>query len=162
MGVGWVNELIARLTQTPVEDHTSTNRTLNRHPGKFPLNAKIYADFSQADNMVGIYSALGLFGSPSWGPRNIPTDRIANPKETAEINGFSASMVATLGARMYVEKMKCSSHKEELVRILINERVWKLPLCGADGAGRCTLSKFLDSLAFARTGGRWDQCFPKD
>lgn len=37
-GVGYVNELIARLTGQPVEDNTTTNRTLDSSPDTFPLN----------------------------------------------------------------------------------------------------------------------------
>jgi hypothetical protein len=62
-------------------------------------------------------------------------------------------------ARAYVEKMACRGTDEELVRILVNDRVIPLQNCDADDRGRCTLSKFVDSLSFAREGGRWDECF---
>ncbi|EHA46753.1 3-phytase A [Pyricularia oryzae 70-15] len=156
MGVGWVNELIARLTRSPVQDQTSTNTTLDRNPETFPLQGKLYADFSHTDDMIGIYAALGLFNAPASGTTKIPTNKIATPKE---LGGFSSSLVSPMGARMYVEKMICTGHKEELVRVLINERVMTLSNCGADRMGRCTLSKFILSLDFARNGGRWDQCF---
>ena len=47
-GVGYVNELIARLTNTPVQDHTSVNHTLDSDKGTFPLGPEVplYADFS--------------------------------------------------------------------------------------------------------------------
>ena len=60
-GVGYVNELLARLTQTPVRDHTQTNRTLDGAPATFPLNRTLYADFSHDNQMAAIYAALGLF-----------------------------------------------------------------------------------------------------
>ena len=40
-GVGYVNELLARLTGTPVADHTTHNATL-----PFPLDRALYADFT--------------------------------------------------------------------------------------------------------------------
>jgi hypothetical protein len=36
MGAGWVNELIARLTDSAPEDATSTNRTLDQNNATFP------------------------------------------------------------------------------------------------------------------------------
>ena len=59
-GVGFVNELIARLTNRPVQDETSTNHTLDNDPKTFPLGRKLYADFSHDNDIIGIFSALGL------------------------------------------------------------------------------------------------------
>ena len=60
-GVGYVNELLARLTGLPVQDNTQTNRTLDSSPTTFPLNRTFYADFSHDNEMIAIYAALGLF-----------------------------------------------------------------------------------------------------
>ena len=64
-GVGFANELIARLTNTPVNDHTCTNRTLDSSPATFPLakNVTLYADFSHDNTMTSTYAALGLYNS---------------------------------------------------------------------------------------------------
>jgi hypothetical protein len=43
--------------------------------------------------------------------------------------------------------------------VIVNDRVLPLTQCGGDYLGRCTLSKFVDSLGFARSDGEWDQCF---
>ena len=44
-GVGWVKELIARLTHTPIKEHnSSTNSTLDDDPITFPLNQSLYVD----------------------------------------------------------------------------------------------------------------------
>ncbi|KAK9778507.1 putative 3-phytase [Seiridium cardinale] len=151
-GVGYVNELIARLTGQPVEDHTDTNSTLDSSPETFPLDRALYADFSHDNDMSSIFAALGLYNLTE------PLSNItkAPPKET---HGYSASWAVPFAARMYVEKMSCGGVDEELVRILVNDRVIPLQNCDADGLGRCTLSKFVDSLSFARAGGHWDQCF---
>ena len=47
-GVGFANELIARMTNRPVEDHTSVNHTLDGSNITFPLGHghPLYADFS--------------------------------------------------------------------------------------------------------------------
>ncbi|KAI6268211.1 hypothetical protein MCOR29_008492 [Pyricularia oryzae] len=160
LGVGWVNELIARLLQRPVEDHTSTNSTLATNPATFPLTSKLYADFTHVNDLLGIYSALGLFKTKTTLSNTkmttIPVNRIA---AVQKLTGYSASRVASLGARMYVEKMTCEGEQGELVRILINDRVMRLPNCGADKEGRCKLGAFIQSLSFARAGGHWDKCF---
>lgn len=47
-GVGFANELIARMTGQPVRDHTSVNHTLDDSDATFPLGDKhvLFADFS--------------------------------------------------------------------------------------------------------------------
>ena len=52
-GVGFTNELIARLTGKPVHDHTSVNHTLDDSDNTFPLDRMIYADFSH-DKLVSV------------------------------------------------------------------------------------------------------------
>ncbi|KAI6363096.1 hypothetical protein MCOR25_006038 [Pyricularia grisea] len=153
-GVGFVNELIARLLRKPVEDHTNTNSTLDKDPATFPLDKKLYADFSHDNDMMGIYAALGIYNATA--PDSVPKNK---RKSAQELGGFSASWAVPFAARMFVEKMTCAGQNEELVRILVNDRVMRLQNCGADKMGRCTLSKFVKSLSFARSGGRWDQCF---
>lgn len=39
---GWVNELVARLTDAPVTDNTCTNRTLDASPKTFPLGKRLF------------------------------------------------------------------------------------------------------------------------
>lgn len=58
-----------------------------------------------------------------------------------------------------MEKMKCDGDAEEKVRIIVNGRVVPLVGCPIDGKGRCGLEAFVKGLAFARQGGKWDQCF---
>lgn len=53
-GVGFTNELIARLTNTSVNDHTSTNRTLDSDSTTFPLGKRLYADFSHDSKSTSI------------------------------------------------------------------------------------------------------------
>ncbi|KAF2715572.1 acid phosphatase [Pleomassaria siparia CBS 279.74] len=151
-GVGYVNELLARLTETPVDDHTNTNTTLDSDPATFPLDRKVYADFSHDNDMSAIFAGLGLYNS---------TKPLSNStvQGTNVTNGFSAAWTVPFAARMYVEKLSCTGEKEESVRIIVNDRVMPLEFCGGDEVGRCTLGKFVESQSFARSGGHWDQCF---
>ncbi|KAF2683582.1 acid phosphatase [Lentithecium fluviatile CBS 122367] len=151
-GVGYVNELLARLTGTPVDDNTNTNRTLDSDPATFPLDRKVYADFSHDNDMTAIFAALGIYNT---------TKPLSNTtlESTKQTNGFSAAWTVSFAARMYVEKLSCDGEEEEYVRIIVNDRVRPLEFCGGDEYGRCTLGKFVESQSFARSGGHWDQCF---
>jgi hypothetical protein len=51
-GVGYVNELIARLTNASVRDTTSVNHTLDADPATFPLGRAFYADFTHENLCV--------------------------------------------------------------------------------------------------------------
>lgn len=165
-GVGFANELVARLTGAPVADRTSTNRTLDADPATFPLNRTLYADFSHDNDLTGIFFALGLYDN-----RTTPALSTARVQGAEALGGYAASWTVPFAARMYVEKMVCPSasgsgsteeeeeEEEELVRVLVNDRVRPLANCGADALGRCTLGRFVESLGFAREGGDWDLCF---
>ena len=102
--------------------------------------------------MTAIFAALGLYNS---------TKPLSNTtiEDTAQTNGYSASWTVPFAARAYFEKMTCTGSREELVRVLVNDRVVPWTSCGGDHLGRCKLSKFVDSLSFARSGGDWDACF---
>lgn len=154
LGVGFVNELIARLTQSPVQDDTCTNHTLDSSNDTFPLDARLYADFSHDNDMEAIFAALGLYNATS----PLPMKSI---QDAADSDGFSASWTVPFAARMYVEKMVCEEKEEddEYVRVIVNNRAMPLHTCGADDLGRCTLPDFVQSLSFARNGGFWDKCF---
>ena len=170
-GVGFVNELIARLTGKPVLDHTSVNHTLDRSDETFPIGGDnvLFADFSHdkygqtyssgggsrltcRSDMMAVFAALGLYNSTL----PLPKSSFQNTNDT---NGFSASWTVSFAARAYIEKLQCSDSDEELVRVLVNDRIIPLETCGGDSLGRCTLDSFVDSMSFARQGGKWDQCF---
>ncbi|KAM5370565.1 hypothetical protein ACJZ2D_008498 [Fusarium nematophilum] len=154
-GVGYVNELIARLTQQPVVDDTTTNTTLDSSPDTFPLDRALYADFSHDNSMVSIFSALGLYNETGM----LPTDHIV---PALNAHGYSSAWVVPFGARMYVEKLECDASGgekgDEYVRVLVNDRVMPLETCRGDEFGRCRLDDFVESLSFARAGGHWDRC----
>ena len=151
-GVGWVNELLARLTGRPVEDNTTTNSTLDADGSTFPLGRGLYADFSHDNDMVGVLGALGVYDGVEGGLGN------GTRQEPGEVEGFSVSWAVPFAARVYVEKMRCGG-QEERVRVLVNDRVVRLRGCGVDERGMCEVGRFVESMVFARGGGRWDMCF---
>ncbi|KAK0883290.1 hypothetical protein LTR87_003032 [Friedmanniomyces endolithicus] len=152
-GVGFSNELIARLTSKSVDDESSTNHTLDGSNDTFPLGRRLYADFSHDNDMTGIFSALGLYNGTTG---LLPNTTIT---EAPQANGYSAAWTVPFAARAYFEKMQCRGQPEELVRVIVNDRVLPLTQCDGDRLGRCTLDAFVDSLGFVRGGGDWGQCF---
>lgn len=157
-GVGFVNELIARLTRSPVRDSTSTNKTLDNDPVTFPVDRSLYADFSHDNPMLAVMFALRAFEGME---EELKWDRVMGVEETA---GFSAAWTVPFGARLVVEGMRCGETGEsgggddrEMVRVLVNDRVAGLKC--SDGLGRCRVDEFVEGLEFARDGGLWDDCF---
>ena len=58
-GIGYIQELVARLTHTPIKTHnTSTNATLNDNPITFPLGQSLYVD---ATHEVVVLNSKGFF-----------------------------------------------------------------------------------------------------
>ncbi|KAK7045116.1 acid phosphatase [Favolaschia claudopus] len=171
-GVGYINELLARLTNAPVNDSTQTNSTLTGDPKTFPLDRTMYADFSHDNEMIAIYAAMGLF------PQRVPLDP-RGPAATApgrEREGkWVASRLVPFSARMVVERMECGEwntrdegkrkRRENYVRVLVNDALQPLEFCGAPQGGGmkgiCTLEKFVESQGYARGGGGgdWEKCF---
>jgi len=177
-GVGFVNELIARLTSTAVHDHTNTNTTLDGNEKTFPLGRKLYADFSHDNDMVSIFAAMGLWNTSVTAPLS-KTDW----SSAGDMGGWSASWSVPFAGRVYIEKLVCGGlvksrrdkvdasdgsessdkHTKEMVRVLVNDRVVPLQDCGEGdeyaGLGMCEIGKWIESLQFARSGGRWDECY---
>jgi hypothetical protein len=160
-GVGFVNELIARLTVQPVNDQTSTNSTLDGNLATFPVggSAQLFADFSHDDPMVSIFSAFGFYTNTST---ILPTTSLVTAQQAG---GFSSAWAVPFSSRMYLEKQSCTTRNKcgkptttEYVRVIVNDRVIPLNYCGADAYGRCKVADFVASLGFATSQGLWSQC----
>lgn len=159
-GVGYINELLARLTGRPVRDHTQTNRTLTSSPVTFPLDRSIYADFSHDNLMIAVHSAMGLFKqSAHLDPTNPDSKR-----------SWIASKLTPFSARLVVERLQCSGRRnhsrtfgrrevtpvDTFVRVLVNDAVQPLEFCGGDEDGICALDDFVKSQSYARHDGEGD------
>jgi hypothetical protein len=60
-GIGWVQELIARLTNTFItSSSTSVNSTLDDNSESFPLGSKFYADFTHDDIIISVLTAMSV------------------------------------------------------------------------------------------------------
>jgi len=153
-GVGWVNELIARLTREPVLQGTQVNATVSTNPTTFPLNRTMYADFTHDTLMIAVFSAMGLF------KQSQPLDPTRpDPERT-----WVVSRLVPFSSRMIVEKLACDARSDrragDFVRILVNEVVQPLSFCGG-AEGLCSLDDFVKSQGYARSNGDGDfqRCF---
>ncbi|KAI0306401.1 acid phosphatase [Multifurca ochricompacta] len=157
-GVGYVNELLARLRRQPIRDNTQTNRTLDSSPETFPLDRALYADFSHDNAMVAIFAALGLFRQ-----HRLPGRKLDPVNPSPRRTWYLSSMVPFSG-RMVVEKLECTGSDllatGPFVRILINDAVQPLEFCGGI-SGLCQLNAFVESQWYARQDGDGDfeKCF---
>ena len=175
-GIGYVNELLARLTDSPVHDRTQHNASL-----PFPLHKKLYADFSHENLLVAVYAAMGLF--------NVTEGDAPNPKKIPkdwEQRVWRASRMVPFSARMVVERLECGRVRAEgkdvqpdsegaekttvtetFVRVFVNDALQPLEFCGAKTReGMCRLDAFVKSQAYARNDGYGDfeKCYndPED
>lgn len=148
-GVGYINELLARLTGKPVADETQTNRTLDSSPETFPLDRAVYADFSHDNQMIAIYAALGIVRQPV----------ALDPIKRDDNRTWITSHLVPFNSKFVTEKLLCDG--VESVRMLLNDGVVSLDICGATSDGVCTLDAFVSSQSYARNNGEgdWQKCF---
>ncbi|KAI0789298.1 acid phosphatase [Abortiporus biennis] len=147
-GVGYMNEIIARLTGRPVVDHTQHNDSF-----PFPLGRTLYADFTHENLMVAVYAAMGLFNT---------TDKLST-KEMDNGRDWLASVMVPFSARVVIERLACTfdgdqngGEETEYVRVLVNDAVQQLDFCCSEDNGLCTLRAFVESQAYARGNGLGD------
>ena len=97
LGVGYIQELVSRLTHTPIAVHkTSTNATLDNNPTTFPLNQALYVDATHEVVVLNIITALNLTSFAAGGP--LPSDHI--PKDRT----FYSSKLAPFGTNMQFQR----------------------------------------------------------
>ncbi|KAI0759394.1 histidine phosphatase superfamily [Trametes elegans] len=141
LGVGYVQELLARLTHTPVPAHnSSTNATLDDDPATFPLDQSLYVDATHEVVVLNVLTALNLSHFAADGP--LPADRI--PPRRA----FRTSHLAPFATNVQFQLLSCTSSPDPQLRIVVNDGV--VPLDGVPGcpdptssAGACPLPAFV-------------------
>lgn len=133
-GVGYVNELLARLFELgPLVDDTQSN-----HSMPFPLGRKVYADFTHDTLLVSVLSALGL----------APTDVLS----------FHAGDICPFSGRLVFERADCTLDQRALprqqsLRVLLNDKELKRWFA---------IGRFQKEQSYAREMGRghWQRCGP--
>ncbi|KAM0786582.1 hypothetical protein ACM66B_002038 [Microbotryomycetes sp. NB124-2] len=140
-GVGYVNELLSRLTGDLAYikgDTTQVNQTLDRDPRTFPLDRRLYVDFSHDNSMLPIMTLLDLFHDA----------RPLNPVKPDSHRHFVVSKIVSFAARMIVERVECKqdgSAPTTYVRILVNDAIQRLSGECAN-CDLCPLSDFVESM----------------
>ena len=181
-GIGYVQELIARLTnQYITASNSSVNSTITNNPADFPLGRPFYADFSHDDILISVMTALSIDYF-----REAPKLNEVPPNPNRH---FILSHLTPFGARLVTEVIGCSSpspspvasHRTQyypsqygynaanasskFVRMRLNNGI--LPLntirgggCGNRTDGLCALSGFLASQTNANAMANYQYaCF---
>jgi len=147
LGIGYVQELVARLTQTPIAVHnTSTNGTLDDNPITFPLDGRsLYVDATHEVVVMEILTALNLTSLAETGA--LPYDHIP------ENRSFRSSQVAPFATNVQFQLLSCadpSLTSTEQIRVIVNDGVVPLsPLkgCPEDSKyGMCSVDGFVESM----------------
>ncbi|KAJ7493301.1 phosphoglycerate mutase-like protein [Mycena galericulata] len=139
LGIGYVQELVARLSHTPIETHnSSTNATLDDNPITFPLGQSLYVDATHETVVLNILTALNLSSLAAQGP--LPADRIPADRS------FKVSQLAPFATNVQFQLLECTSQPGPQIRIIVNDGV--VPLTGIEGCpkqedGMCPVDTFV-------------------
>ncbi|KAH7929307.1 phosphoglycerate mutase-like protein [Leucogyrophana mollusca] len=143
MGLGYVQELVARLTQTPITVwNSTTNSTLDGNNITFPLNQPIFVDVTHDVSIASIVTALNFTSLAANGP--LPTDHIP-PNQS-----YIASQIAPFASNLVAQVLSCPASEEPThIRFILNDGV--VPLTGVNGCledknGLCALSSFISGM----------------
>lgn len=101
-GIGYVQELIARLTHQYISaSNSSVNSTIDSNSTTFPVNQPFYADFSHDDIIISVLTALSMdyFRDPPSLTQFPP-----NPNRH-----FILSNLTPFGGRLITEVIGCSA-----------------------------------------------------
>ncbi|KAG2120757.1 histidine phosphatase superfamily [Suillus discolor] len=142
-GLGYVQELVSRLTHTPINVwNSSTNSTLDSSNITFPLNQPIYVDASHDTVISNIVTALNFTSLAATGP--LPTDHIP-PRRS-----YIASQIAPFASQLVAQVLSCPASEEPThIRFVLNDGV--VPLtgirgCTDDSNGLCALPSFISGM----------------
>lgn len=181
-GIGYVQELIARLTnQYITSSNSSVNSTITNNAQDFPLGRPFYADFSHDDIIISVLTAMSLdYFREAPSLTQYPPD----PKRH-----FNLGKMTPFGARLVTEVVGCGSadpvavhnHRTQyyptqygynaknathkFIRMRLNNGI--LPLdtirggaCVGRTDGLCAMDKFLSSQSNAYALSNYDYaCF---
>ncbi|KAJ6537936.1 phosphoglycerate mutase-like protein [Mycena capillaripes] len=152
-GIGWVQELVSRLTQTRITEFASSvNGTIVSSNVTFPLSQPIFVDATHDTVISAIVVAMNFTSLAATGPlpgTHIPKDR-----------SYIVNQISPFGSNMVGQVLSCpsSSSKSKLavndtapthIRWLLNDAV--VPLtgiagCGHSADGLCAFDTFVEGM----------------
>ncbi|XAO23465.1 hypothetical protein I312_102243 [Cryptococcus bacillisporus CA1280] len=143
-GKGFLQEFVARFTQTPItSSNSSVNTTLDNNSTYFPLNQSIYADATHEVVLLDTLTAFNLTALFSTGP--LPVDR------RVEGSSFVASQVVPFATHLVVQVLECTDQTPtKQIRFIVNDAV--VPIgksyegCRSNKDGMCAFDTVVAAL----------------
>ncbi|GHJ87932.1 hypothetical protein NliqN6_4334 [Naganishia liquefaciens] len=143
-GIGYVQELVSRLTHTRITEHNSTTNSSFHNDLQFPLNDALYVDFTHDTTFAQLLPALNLTSFAASG--SPPLDHI--PKHRS----FISSKFCPFATNMQFQVLACGDSVDDEpthIRLILNDGV--VPLTGLRGCpddedGKCPLNTFVAAL----------------
>ncbi|KAK4049349.1 hypothetical protein OIO90_005478 [Microbotryomycetes sp. JL221] len=147
LGLGWVQEWLARVQQQPLGQFNSTTNATYHTPEAFPLNQALYVDATHDTIISAVVTTLRFASLARSGP--LPSTYI--PKDRS----FVTSKISPFAANLHSQIVTChdpdhanGAVKQKLVRWILNDGVVPLNhLKGCDDSeqGWCDLQAFITS-----------------
>ncbi|BEI80529.1 hypothetical protein CcaverHIS002_0110580 [Cutaneotrichosporon cavernicola] len=103
-GLGWMQELTARLTHTPLTQFNSSVNSTLHNDIHFPVSDPLYVDFTHDTTFAQLLPTLNLTTFASQGPP--PLDHI--PKDWP----FVSSKFAPFATNLQVQVLSCAAHRK--------------------------------------------------
>ncbi|KAJ3728872.1 histidine phosphatase superfamily [Lentinula raphanica] len=138
-GIGWVQELVARLTQTPI---TTFDTTTNETIVTFPLYQPIYVDATHDTVISAILPAMNFTTLAAGGP--LPLDHIPTNRT------YKVQEISPFASRLIGQVLSCpASDTPTHIRWILNDGV--LPQTGINGCeedpnGLCEINTFIAGM----------------
>ncbi|WVF67719.1 hypothetical protein IAT40_002478 [Kwoniella sp. CBS 6097] len=139
MGIGWVQELVSRLTKTRLTEFNTTTNATFHNDVHFPLDDPLYVDFTHDTQFAILLPALNLTNFAEGG--DLPTDHI--PKHRS----FIASKIMPFATNLQFQVLTCSGEKK--IRLILNDAAVPLTSingCPDDDDGLCPLDTFVSAM----------------
>ncbi|WFD01576.1 hypothetical protein MOBT1_000246 [Malassezia obtusa] len=142
MGVGYVMEFLDRVTKKKFHGPQALqNSTLDKQEAYYPLDQRLYADFTHDTTITSIITAFNL----------TQVVQVLNPTKPDPKRTYRASRVTPFGARLVFEVLDCDGDNDsnQYIRAKINDAV--IPLnenqgCEKRDDGLCKLHDFIQYL----------------
>ncbi|TFY65739.1 hypothetical protein EVG20_g5356 [Dentipellis fragilis] len=142
-GVGWVQELLSRLTQTRITNFdSSVNSTLASSNITFPLNQPIYVDATHDIVVSSILVAMNFTSLAASGP--LPSTYMPDDQS------WITSQIVPFATRLVGQVLSCHADDEPThIRFMLNDAV--LPMTGIKGCkankhGLCAFDDFITGM----------------
>ena len=109
-GIGWIQEMVARLTHTPIETHnSSTNSTLNDNKVTFPLDHSLYVDATH--EVVVLNSQFSYFHASRGGCLHVIASH--HGAESDELRQVRSATVHTHPAQPVLPRRRARAIRDE-------------------------------------------------